>query len=339
MFKYGLYLCCLAGLILFCACGKREMTDEDIAVFEKLIGKYDTAKRQDDYQGMLNCAKEISDFVNRFPQDKEAVLLRCTALFRFGDAYCTMGRFDCGIQSYNEIIRIAPDSSTQLTALHRKIYMSFLAHRIDESEQSLKKAYELLDREEKTASYKTDKSKQKKFLNLREAITLTHGSLLKQKKQYRETEKLYLEFLSRFKNDTEFRNIIQDAVLFYSDVSEVYHYLKNPEKELYYLNHILAIASDDQIYFTTTYLRLAAFALRDNNYARALQYCDTALAAQSNRMTKTNKRQFGSMLLNAKAEILKRMKKTEEAEKILKQPDIILTPDLKDYLDWIMFDF
>ena len=45
------------------------------------------------------------------------------------------------------------------------------------------------------------------------------------------------------------------------------------------------------------------------------------------------------MLLNAKAEILKRMKKTEEAEKILKQPDIILTPDLKDYLDWIMFDF
>ncbi len=339
MFKYGLYLCCLVSLILICACGKREMTDKDIAVFKKLIDKYDDAKRKDDYQGMLSCAKEISDFVNRFPDDRDAALSRCTALFRFGDAYCTMGCFDQGLQSYDEIIRIAPDSRTRLTALHRKIFMYLLVDRGDEAEQSLRKAYELLDREEKTDSYKTDRSKQKIFLNLREAIILTHGSILYRKKQHREAEKLYLEFLSRFKDDTEFRNIIKDAILFYSKLSELYHYFRNPEKELYYLNHILSIASDDQIYFTPTHLRLAAFALRDKNYTRSLQYCDMALAPRSNRMTAENIRQSRAMLLNAKAEIYKRMKKTEEAEKILKQPDAVLTPDLKEYLDWILFDF
>ena len=339
MFKYGLYLCCLVSLILICACGKREMTDKDIAVFKKLIDKYDDAKRKDDYQGMLSCAKEISDFVNRFPDDRDAALSRCTALFRFGDAYCTMGCFDQGLQSYDEIIRIAPDSRTRLTALHRKIFMYLLVDRGDEAEQSLRKAYELLDREEKTDSYKTDRSKQKIFLNLREAIILTHGSILYRKKQHREAEKIYLEFLSRFKDDTEFRNIIKDAILFYSKLSELYHYFRNPEKELYYLNHILSIASDDQIYFTPTHLRLAAFALRDKNYAQALQYCDMGLAPRSNRMTAENIRQSRAMLLNAKAEIYKRMKKTEEAEKILKQPDAVLTPDLKEYLDWILFDF
>ena len=339
MFKYGLYLCCLVILILICACGKREMTDKDIAVFKKLIDKYDDAKRKDDYQGMLCCAKEISDFVNRFPDDRDAALSRCTALFRFGDAYCTMGRTDRGMQSYDEIIRIAPDSRTRLTAIHRKIFMYLLVQRVDEAKHALRKAYELLEREEKTDSYKTDKSKQKIFLNLREAIILTHGSILYRQKQYREAEKLYLEFLSRFKNDADFRNIIQDAVLFYSNVSRVYHQLRNPEKELYYLNHILSIASDDQIYFTPTHLRLAAFALRDKNYAQALQYCDMGLAPRSNRMTAENKRQSRAMLLNAKAEIYKRMKKTEEAAKILKHPDAVLTPDLKDFLDWTLFDF
>ena len=54
MFKYGLYLCCLVSLILICACGKREMTDKDIAVFKKLIDKYDDAKRKDDYQGIAD---------------------------------------------------------------------------------------------------------------------------------------------------------------------------------------------------------------------------------------------------------------------------------------------
>ena len=36
MFKYGLYLCCLVILILICACGKREMTDKDIAEAMKM---------------------------------------------------------------------------------------------------------------------------------------------------------------------------------------------------------------------------------------------------------------------------------------------------------------
>ena len=197
----------------------------------------------------------------------------------------------------------------------------------------------MLEREENTDSYKTDYLKRQIFLNHREKIILRHGSLLYRKKQYREAEKLYLEFLSRFKTDADFRNLIPEAVLFYSDVSELYHYLRNPEKELYYLNHILSIASDDQIYFTSTHLRLAAFALRDKNYVRALQLCDMALVARSHRMSEENIRQFQAMLLNAKAEIYKRMKKPEEAEKILKQPDAVLTPDLKKYLDWILFDF
>ena len=340
MFKYGLYLCCLAGLILICACGKREMTEEDIAVFVKLVEKFDTALLREDYQGMLNCANEISDFVNRYPHDKDAVKLRCAALHFFGDAYCsTMKRIDRGMQYYDEVLRIAPDSDMKLITLHKKIYMHLIMQRVDESEQSLRKAYELLDREEKTDSYKTDTWKQKLFLNHREKIVLVHGSILYRKKRYREIEKLYLEFLSRFKNSTEFQNIIKDAVLFYSDVSKVYHHLRNPEKELYYLNHILSIASDDQIYFTPTHLRLAAFALREKNYARALQLCDMALAARSRRMSAENIKQSRAMLLNAKAEIYKRMKKKEEAEKILKQPDAVLTPELKDYLDWILFDF
>ena len=339
MFKYGLYLCCLAGLILFCACGKREMTRRDVAAFETLIEKYDAALRKNDYQSMLNCAKEISDFVNRFPDDKEAAHLRCEALFRFADAYCIMGHTDRGMQFYDEAFRIAPDSNTQLTVLRNKIFMSLLARRIDDAEQSLKKAYELLEQEENTDSYKTDFWKRQIFLNHREKIILRHGSLLIRKKQYREAEKLYLEFLSRFRTETDFRNLIPEAVLFYSKVSGIYHHLRNPEKELYYLNHILSIASDDQIYFTSTHLRLAAFALRDKNYVRALQLCDMALVARSHRMSEENIRQFQAMLLNAKAEIYKRMKKKEEAEKILKQSDAVLTPDLKDYLDWILFDF
>ena len=87
MFKYGLYLCCLVGLVLICACGKRKMTDKDIAEAMKIIRKYDQALYLGDSQTMLNCSKSLLNYSQNFSADGNSNNLRHLALLRQGDAY------------------------------------------------------------------------------------------------------------------------------------------------------------------------------------------------------------------------------------------------------------
>ena len=48
MFKYGRYLCCLLGLILICACGKREMAEDEkkqlASLYSEMYRETDPAK-------------------------------------------------------------------------------------------------------------------------------------------------------------------------------------------------------------------------------------------------------------------------------------------------------
>ena len=315
------------------------MTGKDIAVFEKLLKKYDDAQMKNDSAAMLEYANEIAARVQQFSVDKLSQEARCTALLRLGDAYCALRRFDLAIKAFDEIFREIPDENCKLIACHRKILMCIILNRLSDAEVSVQHAYELLDRARKKDSCRIDKNRQNILLNHHSEIVHAHGFILHHKKQFTAEEKLYLQFLSRFKNENEFRNVIKNAVLFYYNVSQVYHSLKSPKMELHYLNLCLSSNSDDKIYFTEVHLRLAAFSLRERNYEKALQYCNQALSAKKDRMNIANQRQFHSLLQNAKAKIYEAMKRQSDAEKILSKQEYQLNPEQKKYLNWILFDF
>ena len=70
-----------------------------------------------------------------------------------------------------------------------------------------------------------------------------------------------------------------------------------------------------------------------------MKICDQALNIKSSRMNLDLRQRNQAMLLSAKVKIFQLMNKPEEAEKISSQNKINLSPDLKDRLDWLLFDF
>ena len=316
------------------------MTDADFPAFEKLLKKYEEAQVRDDTRGMLDCANEIHRRLQEYKSGEHKMLAQATAWLRIGDAYLFMGRFDQAIEYFNKIIREIPDDSCKMVAFHRKI-LTFLhqGNHLAEAENVIRDAYDILARVEKTDSYRNNAGYRNMFLNYRQRIVSAHGSLLYRKKRFHELEKLYLDFFAIFKDENDFWNIIENAELFYYDVSLAYHALKNHEKERYYLDQNLRLSRDEKVFFTDTHLRLAGYAIREKKYKKALEYCDQALSAKVPAMSLKVKKRNDSLLQNAKAKIYELMNKQEEAGKILDQKNFSLNPELKDYLNWLLFDF
>ena len=324
--------------VLLCSCAKREMTQEDIEDIVKIVDKYNQAQLVNNTAAMLDHANEILAAADKFKCNNDSKNAKCLGLIRRGNAYAFLNRYEDAVNDFDAAIKEAPYFSTELVGYYHKIFALTACKRHDEADATARKALKLLDHIEEDLICKDDKEKRNIFLNYRKMVIIWWGISLSKRKKYAEKEKLFADFLSRFKNEKDFREAVEDAAVFYNDMAELYHALKNTEKELYFLHKSLS-TDDDSIVFTGTHLRLIGYAIRDKNYVKALKICDQALNIKSSRMNLDLRQRNQEMLLSAKIKIFQLMNKPEEAKKISSQNKINLSSDLKDRLDWLLFDF
>ena len=156
--------------------------------------------------------------------------------------------------------------------------------------------------------------------------------------RYDDAEKLYLQFLSCFKNEKEMTEIINDPSSVYYCFSKVFHENKDSEKELSYLTKSLLYRKDGTEVQTELYIRLAAYAVRDKKWKDALDYCNAGMKVKPCFLDRKSKLLHYQMLEAAKEKIcgLIKIKKTEKVS----SPDhAVISPDLEDHLNWLLFDF
>ena len=121
MRKTVLFLCCLASLLLTCSCGKREMTEKDIADAMKIVKKSDYAIYLEDTQAMMDFANELLNLSKQFARSDDSDYLRQLAFLRLGDAYSCKNDYRKAIQFYDKILAENPYYEIQLIVFQRQI--------------------------------------------------------------------------------------------------------------------------------------------------------------------------------------------------------------------------
>ena len=109
-------------------------------------------------------------------------------------------RYEDAVNDFDAAIKEAPYFSTELVGYYHKIFALTACKRHDEADAAARKALNLLDHIEKDLICKDDKEKRNIFLNYRKMVIIWWGVSLSKRKKYTEKEKLFTDFLSRFKN-------------------------------------------------------------------------------------------------------------------------------------------
>ena len=337
MFKYGLFLCCLVSLILICACGKREMTDKDIAEAMKIVRKYDQALYLGDTQTMLNCSNLLLSFSQKFTANGNSDNLRHLALLRQGDAYAFLKKYEKSIQAYAKVLEEKPCFQTQLVALRNQILVFSMWEHYQDADNTAEKALKLLESLRKKGWFKNAEIR-KDYMRHYEIIVRLLGKSLYMQHRYDDAEKLYLQFLSCFKSEKEMAEIIYDPSSVYYYFSKVFHGKKDSEKELSYLRKSLLCRKDGTEVQTELYIRLAAYAVRDKKWKDALDYCNAGMKVKPCFLDRKSKLLHYQMLEAAKEKICGLIK-IEKTEKVSSPDHAVISPDLEDHLNWLLFDF
>ena len=336
MRKIVLFLCCLASLLLTCSCGKREMTEADIADAMKIVKKSDYAIYLEDTQAMMDFANELLNLSKQFARSDDSDYLRQLAFLRLGDAYSCKDDYRKAIQFYDKILAENPYYEIQLIVFQRQISCYSYWRHYKEADEVGRKALKLMDR---IREYYRTPEMLNKFLNQYGMIVIFWGSSLFVRREYDEAEKQYLKFLTHFKSEEEMIEIIHHASLIYFNFSQIYHKKRDARKEILYLRKSLFCRKEGTLVETDLYLRLAAYSLREKKYQEALDYCDKGIKVKSGFSGQKFKIQHYKMLRAAKEIISSHMTSSTKNEKNSSQAYMALSPDLKKQLDWLLFDF
>ena len=113
---------------------------------------------------------------------------------------------------------------------------------------------------------------------------------------------------------------------------------KDSEKELFYLKKSLSCKKDNTETQTELYIRLAAYAVRDKKMKEALDYCNAGMKVKPCFLDRKSKLQHYQMLEAAKKKIC-RLIKNEKTEKVSSPDHAVISPDLEEHLNWLLFDF
>ena len=201
MFKYGLYLCCLAGLILFCACGKREMTDEEK---RQLASLYSEMYREKNPAKLDRMSDRMLAALSKSKMETDLEFLRVHAYTAKAFAADLRKEKKQAVVFLNSANSILPSLKKSLFYIKAASDVFFMFYKINldnpvEAEKWLHKLEQLIDQEMASDEFKFRSSEYKRFIYSKsgENAVTRADFLIQYKQDLAAAEKIVLESLKK----------------------------------------------------------------------------------------------------------------------------------------------
>ena len=201
MFKYGLYLCCLVSLILICACGKREMTEEEK---KQLASLYSEMYREKDPEKLDSMADRMLAALTESKSEIDLEFLRAHAYTAKAFAADLRKEKKQAVKFLNSANSILP--SLKGSQYHIKaasdIFFMFYKINLDnpvEAEKWLNKQEQLIDQEMASSLFKFRSSEYRRFIYSKsgENAVTRADFLIQYKQDLASADKILLESLKK----------------------------------------------------------------------------------------------------------------------------------------------
>ena len=339
MFRYGLYLCCLAGLILICACGKRDMTVTDEKLITEIIQETNLENGNNNHtrnllhgDKILNLVKNLNDrdkiyYAKAFAyQTKGCHYYLRRDTFTANSYYLQSMKFADRIR-YNKDLRIAAKSDN-----YHHFYMLFFRKK--------QLAEFWLDR---WGKFFLEYMKTPEYLN---GDKQSNSILLMRYGVYVEAKIEYLANAGKVDSAVEQLNALYSEVKkFYSDPDDflwafpfsdtaagIFARKNDSEKMIFYARKTLKLAEQGNIFPENSYFIIIRHHMQNGNYIAAEKYCLQGLKLwQSSQVKPMFVWKIRLMIMLA--ETLWRSGNKRRAQEILSQAERLKPPP--DFMDKI----
>ena len=332
MFKFGLYLCCLASLLLTCSCGKRGMTEADEKLITEIIQETNLENGNNNHARNLLHGDKILNFVKNLNDCDKIFYAKAFAYQTKGYHYYlrrdTFTANSYYLQSMKFADRIKHNKDLRIAAKSDNYHHFYI----------------LFFRKKQLAEFWLDQWN-KFFLEYMKTLEYQNGNkhsnaiLLMRYGVYIEAKVEYLSKAEKVDSAVEQLNALYSEVKkFYSDTDEFFwafplcdtaagiFYRKNDcEKMIFFAKKTLKLAEQDNIFPEYSYFILIRDLIKNGDYSAAEKYCLQGLKLwQTSQVKPLLSWKIGLMILQA--EIRWRSGDKRRAQEILSQAERLKPP-------------